>query len=140
MNSAERLNDISEVNKGDHIIHCVTKSPYRPMFQSSLVTDSSSDRNTLSIIRNYMNGIEEKEFDFDFLQFPYKVIYDCTAAQLFNSDTAIQRARGRLQLGETRDHYCPLFNNSHHFVMWSKTGNEYPLDDIIQSELLLKMP
>ena len=80
-----------------------------------------------------MNGIEEKEFNFNVLQFPYKVIYDCTAVQLFNSDTAIQRAHERRRLGET-DHYCPLFNNSHHFVMWSKTGNEYQLHDIIQSK------
>jgi hypothetical protein len=107
------------------------------MFQSALVTDSSSARNTLSVFRNYMYGIEEKEFDFGSLQFPYKLIYDCTAVQLFNSDTAIQRARERRRLGETRDHYCPLFNNSHHFVMWCKSGNEYPLHDIIQSKLLL---
>lgn len=129
------VNSLSDVRKGDHIIHCVTKFPYRPMFQSALVIDSSDEEDTILIIRNSMNGIEENTFAFNSIQFPYKVIYDCEAVELFNGDEAIQRARNRRQMGETRDHYCPLFNNSHHFVTWAKSGSEYPLSDIIQSEL-----
>jgi hypothetical protein len=31
--------------------------------------------------------------------------------------------------------YHPLFNNSHFFVSWSKTGKQYPLSVIIQNLL-----
>ena len=128
------MESLSDVSKGDHIIHCVTEHPYRPMFQSVLVIDSSKDEDTLSIIRNSSDGIEEKTFTFSSIQFPYKVVYDCTAIQLFNADEAIQRARNRQKKGETRDHYCPLFNNSHHFVTSAMSGSEDSLSDIIHSE------
>lgn len=133
---AEEVKNISTIKKGDHLIHCVTKNPYRPMFQSALVIDSSEDRNSVSVIRNCMNGIEEKTFAFSSIRFPYKVIYDSQAFPLFNSDDAIQRAKNRQRMRETKDHYCPLFNSSHHFVTWAKTGDEYSLRDIVQSELL----
>lgn len=42
---------------------------------------------------------------------------------------AVSRAKWRLGVGE--DHYHVIFNNSHYFVTWAKTGNEYLLYDVI---------
>ena len=49
----------------------------------------------------------------------------------YTDDEAVTRAEQRLKWGEKKYH-C-LYNNSHHFVTWAKTGRESSLADIIES-------
>ena len=49
----------------------------------------------------------------------------------YTDDEAVTRAGQRLEWGE-EEYHC-LYNNSHHFVTWAKTGRESSLADIIES-------
>ena len=49
----------------------------------------------------------------------------------YTDDQAVTRAEQRLEWGE-EEYHC-LYNNSHHFVTWAKTGRESSLADIIES-------
>ena len=46
---------------------------------------------------------------------------------------SVSRARWRAKAGE--NHYHTLYNNSHYFVTWAKTGTVYLLYDVVDSLL-----
>ena len=71
-------------------------------------------------------GVTQKQLYFDELKNVYKVVYDKCR---YSTSESIERAKGRLKFKETC--YHALFNNSHFFVTWCKTGQEYPLTDIL---------
>ena len=47
----------------------------------------------------------------------------------YSGSKAVSRALLRMELGE--DHYHALYNNSHFFVCWAKTGAEHSLAHVI---------
>lgn len=80
----------------------------------------------MSIISYSRAGIYEDSVEFSTFSHVYRVEY--TRCR-YSEQRAVSRARWRLKAGE--EHYHTLYNNSHFFVTWAKTGNEYMLYDII---------
>lgn len=115
----------TELNKGDHIIFQTEdcNPPLRPLFQSALVIAAEK---SIQIISYSRSGIYEDDVAFGTFKCLHKVEYtNCK----YSSKKSVSRAKWRLKAGE--DHYHTIFNNSHYFVTWAKTGNEYLLYDII---------
>ena len=136
--NAEKVNESCDVVKGDHIIYCITNEAYRPMFRSVLAIDSPDDNGVLKAITYQKDGIQEISLSLEqYSNFPYKVKYSDMTIH-FDGDEAVERAMNRLQIGE--NHYHALFNNSHHFVTFAKTGVEESLFDIVRSELISFKP
>ena len=80
----------------------------------------------MSVITNSVIGVTKKEVYFDELQNVHKVEYDSCR---YSGEESIERAKRRFKLKEKS--YHALYNNSHFFVTWCKTGREYPLTDIL---------
>ena len=114
------------LDTGDHILHQCSKPPYRIMFYSTLVTKTPDSTGKLSVVTNSVIGVTKKEVYFDELMNVHKVEYDSCR---YSPDEAIERANRRFKLEERC--YHALYNNSHFFVTWCKTGREYPLTDIL---------
>ena len=100
--------------------------PNRPTFRSALVV--SAEKGSVQIITYMKDGVRKEEAKFSDLQRLSRVEY--TACR-YSRKKAVQRAKGRLKMKEKC--YHPLFNNSHYFVSWSKTGKQYPLSVIVQN-------
>lgn len=117
----------TELNTGDHILfqtpHCTR--PCRPSYQSALVENSEKD--IFQIISYSRGGIYQDDTNFSSFGKVFRVEY--TRCCRYSGRRAVIRARVRIDLGE--DHYHALFNNSHFFVSWAKTGNEHSLASII---------
>lgn len=112
----------SGISEGDHILYLINNNDiYRPTYRSALV-ESVSEGN-VSIIVYTPQGVQRHVQQFYLFRSLHRVDY--TAGTL--SEMAIKRAMQRL--GEC--HYHGLFNNSHHFVSWTKTGLEYSLADLV---------
>ena len=47
----------------------------------------------------------------------------------FSNEESVERAKRRCEWKE--DAFHPIFNNSHFFASWAKTGLEYPLTDLL---------
>lgn len=112
--------------KGDHIIFQTADSvsPFRPSYQSALVLEAEKD--WIQIMAYTRKGISEENVAFSSFKQLHKVEYlRCK----FSAKNAVWRAKWRQKSGE--NHYHTLFNNSHFFVSWAKTGKEYPLNSII---------
>lgn len=118
----------TELNKGDHILYLASLAPHRPTFCSALVV--SAGKGSIHIITNSIQGVRKAEVKFSDLQQLSRVEY--TACR-YSRKKAVQRAKGRLKMKER--HYHPLYNNSHFFVSWARTGKQYPLSMIIQNLL-----
>lgn len=118
----------TELTQGDHILYLSSIAPNRPTFHSALVVSALKD--AINLITHTKEGVRVEEVKFSDLHRPSRVEY--TMCQ-YSRKKAIQRAKGRLKMKEK--HYHPLFNNSHFFVSWSKTGKQYPLSVIIQNLL-----
>ena len=115
----------TELNKGDHILFLTEDSdpPLRPQFQSALVTGADK---SVQIVSYSRSGIYEDDVEFGNLKILHRVEYtNCR----YSAKKSVSRAKWRLESGE--DHYHALFNNSHCFVTWAKTGNEYLLYDSV---------
>ena len=121
-----KVQSISDIEQGDHIIHCVTQEPYRHVFQSELVIELTSEE--IITISNTINGVQQITKAFSSFKFMHKIEY--SGSDSFDKNEAIRRANHRK--GEC--HHDPLINNSHHFVTWSKCGIECSLSDVIQSK------
>ena len=121
--------DASELNTGDHILIQCTSSQYRKLFWSALVYESVRNEQTVRhifIITNCEDGVIMKEVLSNELHNVYKVEYSSCR---YSMQESIERAISRIN----ENHYHSLRNNSHHFVSWCKTGQEYPLTDILRS-------
>ena len=80
----------------------------------------------IHVIKNSSDGVKTEWLDFSDSHFIVEYSH-CR----YTDDEAVERAEQRLEWGENRYH-C-LYNNSHHFVTWAKTGRENALADIIES-------
>ena len=116
----------TELHRGDHVLFQTPQSipPYRPSFRSGLVL--RADDKNIQILSYSKRGIQEESIKFSSSQLLSKVEY--TSCR-YLSNKAILRAKWRLEARE--NHYHTLYNNSHYFVTWAKTGVEYPLSEII---------
>jgi len=112
------------LKRGAHLLYQVCKEPYRPCYRSALVLEVTDTR--IHIIKNSSDGVKTEWLNFTNSQFI--VVYSHCH---YTDDEAVKRAERRLQWGENCYH-C-LYNNSHHFVTWAKTGREHPLAVIIES-------
>jgi hypothetical protein len=115
---------------GDHILYQSNKSPFRLMYRSALVIEiKGTDSNLkVSFITNVPEiGVTQKQVYFDELENLHKLEYDTCR---YSSEKSIERAIKRFDLEEKC--YHALYNNSHFFVTWCKTGREYPLTDILE--------
>ena len=115
---------------GDHILYQSSKPPFRIMYRSALVTETlGTDSNLeVNVITNVPEiGVTQKQVYCDELENLHKLEYDTCR---YSSEESIERARKRLKLKEKC--YHALYNNSHFFVTWCKTGREYPLTDILE--------
>lgn len=118
----------TDLTQGDHILYLSSIAPNRPTFRSALVVSALKD--TINLVTYTKEGVRVEEVKFSGLQRPSQVEYTMCR---YSRKKAVQRARGRQKMKEK--HYHPLFNNSHFFVSWSKTGKQYPLSLIIQNLL-----
>lgn len=118
----------TELTQGDHILYLSSIAPNRPTFRSALVVFALKD--AINLVTYTKEGVRLQEVKFSNLHRVSRVEY--TMCQ-YSRKKAIQRAKGRLKMKEK--HYHPLFNNSHFFVSWSKTGKQYPLSVIVQNLL-----
>ena len=117
----------SSISAGDHILYRInTNDDYRPIYRSALV-ESVTNTGNVDYIEYTQRGVQRKTQSFRLFESLHKVDYAYAADDAMNKDAAITKARERL--GEC--HYHGLFNNSHHFVSWAKTGVEYSLTDLV---------
>lgn len=123
--TVEAITSIQEVKRGDHILHQVTQTPYRPMYYSALVKSTNDAKGTVKVVTNCMDGVVEKEFMFDQLQNLYRVEY-CSQCDV---EETFERANKRLD----ENYYHSLHNNSHQMVTFCKTGQEHSLTDILKN-------
>ena len=118
----------TDLTQGDHILYLASIAPNRPTFRSALVV--SADKDSIHLVTYSKEGVCLEEVKFSDLQRPSRVEYTMCR---YSRKKAVQRAKGRLKMKEK--HYHPLFNNSHFFVSWSKTGKQYSFSVIIQNLL-----
>ena len=119
-----------KLQAGDHIVYQINKPPFRIMYRSALVvnTEDTDSNLKVSLITNAPEiGVTQKQVYFDELENLHKLEYDTCR---YSSKESIERATKRLNLKEKC--YHALYNNSHFFVTWCKTGREYPLTDILE--------
>ena len=119
-----------QLHAGDHILYQISKPPFRIMYRSGLITEiQGTDSNSkVNIITNVPEiGVTQRQVYFDELENLHKLEYDTCQ---YSSEESIDRARQRLMLKEKC--YHALYNNSHFFVTWCKTGREYSLTDILE--------
>lgn len=113
----------SNISEGEHILYLINNSAdYRPVYRSALV-ESISDGN-VSIIVYTPQGVQRHIQQFHSFKSLHRVDYTVNAC---TGRAAVENARQRV--GEC--YYHGLFNNSHHFVSWTKTGLEYSLADLV---------
>ncbi len=121
----------TELDRGDHILFQLPHSvpPFRPQYQSALVAASAEKDSIKCFTYSKEGGIHEEQRRFSSFLNLHKVEYTGTK---YSAKKAVERAKWRMRTaGE--NHYHALFNNSHFFATWSKTGNEYPLHNILDS-------
>ena len=80
----------------------------------------------ITVITNCEDGVIIKDVLISELHNLHRVEYSSCR---YSMEESLERALSRI----SENHYHPLRNNSHHFVSWCKTGQEYPLTDIIRS-------
>ena len=113
----------SSISEGEHILYLINNNAdYRPVYRSALV-ESVSDGN-VSVIVYTPQGVQRYVQQFYLFRSLHRVDYTISA---FTGKVAVEN--GRKRLGEC--YYQGLFNNSHHFVSWAKTGLEYSLADLV---------
>ena len=112
----------SDISEGDHILYRVNSDEYRPTYQGALIESELSEGDFRLIVYAPKGG-EYQVRKFQEFNSLHKVKY----VGGYSSEQAIERAKKRL--GEK--YYNGLFNNSHHFVMFAKTGLEYSLTELV---------
>jgi hypothetical protein len=117
------VDGISKVSEGDHIVYLINSAAtYRSVYRSALVESTSGEN--ISIIVYTPQGIKRRSQKFRSFKSLHRVDYTDGAC---TGRAAVEKARRRI--GEC--YYHGLFNNSHHFVSWTKTGLEYSLADLV---------
>ena len=119
------------LKRGAHLVYKVCWEPYRPCYRSALVLKVEGTK--IHAIMNSSDGVKTESFKYSqtdhyIIKYPHCCEYSRCH---YTDDEAVNRAEQRLKWGENCYH-C-LYNNSHHFVTWAKTGRENSLADIIES-------
>ena len=120
-----------DITTGDHILYQInTSNEYRPVYRSALVEEVDLSSGNVSFIEytDTCHGLSiqrSNKRQFTSILSLHKVDY--TAAGTNHGKDVIQKATKRLD----ECHYHALFNNSHHFASWAKTGLEYSLTDLV---------
>ena len=78
------------------------------------------------VITNCEDGVIMKDVLVNELHNLHRIEYSSCR---YSKEESLERAMRSIN----ENHYHPLRNNSHHFVSWCKTGQEYPLTDILRS-------
>ena len=116
----------TDLEQGDHVLYLASIAPNRPIFRSALVLHA--EKGLITLITNSKDGVKQEDVKFSDLHRLCRVEYTVCR---YSRKKAVQRAKGRQKMKER--HYHPLYNNSHYFVSWCKTGKQYPLSVIIQN-------
>ena len=112
------------ISEGEHILYLINNSAdYQPVYRSALI-ESVTDGN-IGVIVYTPRGVQRHVQQFYSFKSLHRVDYTVTAC---TGRAAVENARRRV--GEC--YYHGLFNNSHHFVSWAKTGLEYSMADLVQ--------
>ena len=119
------VDGLSEVSEGDHVVYLINSESnnYRSVYHSALVESTSSSGN-IGTIAYTPQGIQRHHQPFHSFKSLHRVDYTAGACL---GRAAVEKAWQRI--GEC--YYHCLFNNSHHFVSWTKTGLEYSLADLV---------
>ena len=125
---ASPISSPTDLELGDHVLYLASIAPNRPIFRSALVICRAEKGECVNIITNSRGGVQEEDVKFSDLHRLCRVEYTVCR---YSRKKAVQRAKGRQKMKEK--HYHPLYNNSHYFVSWCKTGKQYPLSVIIQN-------
>ena len=128
---AKRISNVNELNSGDHILYNTKKylmAGFRTSYYySALVVNVDEQCSKIEIIMNETKGgVVQKAITLDELHSLYKVVYSHCQ---FDEEESLCRARKCMD----ENYHHPLCNNSHHFVSRCKTGQEYPLADILMN-------
>ena len=114
----------SSISEGEHILYLINSSAdYRPVYRSALIESVSQDGNITMIVYT-PQGVQRNVQQFHSFKSLHRVDYTISAC---TGRAAVEKAGQRV--GEC--YYHGLFNNSHHFVSWTKTGLEYSLADLV---------
>ena len=116
------VREVTDLQPGDHILHQVCGQPYRACYKSALVV--TVEEAEIHVVMNSSDGVNKERLKYS--KNLYKVNYSHCS---YTNDEAVQRAMQQLN----EKYYHCLYNNSHHFVTWAKTGRENPLTEIIES-------
>lgn len=117
----------SSISEGEHILYLINSSAdYRPVYRSALIESVSQDAGygNITIIVYTPQGVQRNVQQFHSFKSLHRVDYTISAC---TGKAAVEKAGQRV--GEC--YYHGLFNNSHHFVSWTKTGLEYSLADLV---------
>lgn len=118
------VNQPSDISEGDHILYRVNSEEYRPTYQSALIVSTLSEVNfRLIVYAPPPNGVQYRVQKFHEFSSLHKVKY----VGGYSNEEVIDRVKKRL----SENHYHGLFNNSHHFVTFAKTGLEYSLTELV---------
>lgn len=114
----------SDIFEGDHIIYRTNGDDYRPTYQSALIEKKLSE-GKFGFIVYAPKGIERRVQTFQ--QLNSNSLHKVKYVGGYSNEEAIEGAKKRI--GE--EYYHGLFNNSHHFVTFAKTGLEYSLTELV---------
>ena len=117
------VNEVANLEPGDHILYRVSREPHRACYRSALVMKKEETR--IHVVMNSSDGVREQWLDSS------KSLHVVKYSHCFSGDEAVRRAIQRLEWKENCYH-C-LYNNSNHFVTLAKTGRENPLTEMIES-------
>ena len=125
---AHHVSCASELKRGDHVLYQVTTSHFRQMHYSALVKTVDTHKGKVKVLMNSSDGVVEREFSLD--KFSEKNLHRIEYSCQLDIETSISMAEKRASYNENR--YHSLHNNSHHFVSFCKTSQEYPLTEILK--------
>ena len=122
---AYAIHSSSDLRLGDHIVYQSSRPPFRIRFVSALIV-GHQEENSVETITNGVVGVTKRTFHFTELKNLHGIKYDSCR---YSEEESVERANARFRLKENC--YHTLYNNSHFFVTWCKTGREYPLTDVL---------
>lgn len=120
---------IDDLRKGDHIVYCKTKPPFKPVYCSALVVELHSDvSDDMEIVTLTKEGLVQKKLIVSLATNLGKVVYQGCP---FSEMDVVIRAKKALQF-EDKERYHEECNNSHHFVTRTKAGRESSLSELLK--------
>ena len=119
----------NDIRYGDHIMVQTSREPCRRCFESAIVS-CVNEHGDIEVIANTQfepKGVKRVLCSFVSLKEKNVCVVQYSKCR-YSADEAVKRAEQRLQMKDNRYHV--LYNSSHHFATWAKTGKENPLTEI----------